>query len=175
MSHPAQKEFFRKVKQLYPKNFHLATVIDCGSLDVNGSLKDLFTQSEYTGVDIVAGNNVDVVSHIKDLDYADNIFDTVISGEMLEHDETWRESLQKMYDLCKPKGLVALSCAGEGRKEHGTSRTTGKRGIWGTSPDYYMNLSEQNFREVYKDDMFDVVYYEYNPVAKDQYFYGIKK
>lgn len=173
MAHPAQKEFFRKVKQLYPDNFHQAKVLDCGSLNINGSAKDLFTQSEYTGVDIVAGKDVDIVSFIKDLEFENSSFDTVISGEMLEHDGTWKESLKKMYDLCKQKGLIVISCAGEGRPEHGTSRTNGKQ--WGTAHDYYMNLTEQNFREVYKDDMFDVVYYEYNPVAHDQYFYGIKK
>jgi SAM-dependent methyltransferase len=175
MAHPAQKEFFREVKKKYPEKFHQVNIIDCGSLDVNGSLKDLFTQSQYTGVDIVGGKNVDVVSHIKDITFEDNSFDTVISGEMLEHDETWRESLQKMYDLCKSGGLLAISCAGKDRREHGTRRTTGMRGIWGTSPDYYMNLEEEHFREVYKDEMFTDTHHEYNPTAKDQYFYGIKK
>lgn len=175
MAHPAQKEFFRKVKQKHPDHFHGIRVLDCGSLDVNGSLKDLFTNSEYTGVDIVAGKNVDVVSFIKDLPYENESFDTVISGEMLEHDETWKESLQKMYDLTKSGGLVAISCAGEGRREHGTRRTTGEKHIWGTAPDYYHNLTEPDFRQVYHDIMFTDVYYEYNPVALDQYFFGIKK
>lgn len=172
MSHPAQKEFFRKVKAKFPDSFHKVKVIDCGSLDVNGSIKDIFTESDYTGVDIVAGKNVDVVSFIKDLEYPDESFDTVVSGEMLEHDETWKESLQKMYDLCKKGGLVAITCAGEGRPEHGTTRTNGKQ--WGTRHDYYMNLTEEHFREVYKDKMFTEVHHEYNPVSRDQYFYGIK-
>lgn len=175
MAHPAQKEFFRKVKTNHPDNFHQVKVLDCGSLDVNGSLKDLFTESEYTGVDIAAGKNVDIVSYIKDVPYENESFDTVISGEMLEHDSTWKESLQKMYDLTKKGGLVAISCAGEGRREHGTARTTGMRNIWGTAPDYYMNLTEEHFREVYKDEMFTEVHHEYNPTAFDQYFFGIKK
>lgn len=173
MSHPAQKEFFRKVKKEYPDSFHKVKVVDCGSLDVNGSIKELFTESDYTGVDIVAGRNVDVVSHIKDLSFEDNSFDTVVSGEMLEHDGTWKESLQKMYDMCKSGGLLAITCAGEGRPEHGTRRTNGKQ--WGTDFDYYMNLTEAHFREVYKDEMFTMTHHEYNPVARDQYFYGIKK
>ena len=175
MAHPAQKEFFRKVKAKHGDHFHKAKVLDCGSLDVNGSLKDLFTNSEYTGVDIAAGKNVDIVSFIKDLDLEDESFDTVISGEMLEHDETWKDSLKKMYDLTKKGGLLAISCAGEGRREHGTRRTTGEKHLWGTAPDYYMNLLESHFREVYKDDMFTEVHHEYNPVAFDQYFFGIKK
>jgi hypothetical protein len=37
-----------------------------------------------------------------------------------------------------------------------------------------MNLTEDNFREVFKDEMFTSFQYEYNAIAKDQYFYGIK-
>jgi SAM-dependent methyltransferase len=171
MSHLAQQEFFRKVKKEYPEHFHKVRVLDCGSLDVNGTIKDYFTESEYTGVDIAQGRNVDMVSHIKDLTFEDGSFDTVVSGEMLEHDETWRESLQRMYDLTRHGGLIAITCAGEGRKEHGTRRTGA---IWGTSDDYYMNLTEDNFREVFKDEMFTSFQHEYNATAKDQYFYGVK-
>lgn len=173
MAHSAQYEFFSSVKEKYPKFFKKVKVLDCGSLNINGSAKDLFEESDYTGVDIVAGKNVDVVSMIKDVTFPDNSFDVVVSGEMLEHDETWRESLEKMYDLVKSKGLLLISCAGKNRAIHGTLHTNGK--VWGTSPYYYMNVEEEHFREVYKEDMFTDFYFEYNPVAKDSYFYGIKK
>lgn len=171
MSHPAQKEFFQKVKKKYPDAFHGVRALDCGSLDVNGTIKDYFTESEYIGVDIAKGKNVDIVSHIKDLTFEDGSFDTVVSGEMLEHDESWRESLKRIYALTRHGGLIAITCAGEGRKEHGTKRTGA---IWGTAPDYYMNLTEEHFREVFKDEMFISFQHEYNATAKDQYFYGIK-
>jgi SAM-dependent methyltransferase len=173
MAHTAQYNFFSKIKELYPKYFKKVKVLDCGSLDVNGSAKNLFEDSEYTGVDIVAGKNVDIVSMIKDLDFPDNSFDVVISGEMLEHDETWAESLAKMYALTKFGGLLLISCAGPNRAIHGTLNTNGK--IWGTSPDYYMNLGEEEFRGVYKPSLFTESEYSYNAEAKDSYFYGIKK
>ena len=168
MAHQAQKDFFNKVKARYPESFTYVKVLDCGSLNVNGTLKDLFTHSVYIGVDIVSGSNVDVVSHIKDIKL-DN-FDMVVSGEMLEHDNTWRESLQKMYDVTKSRGLIAISCAGKGRAEHGTRKTGSS--IWGTDPDYYMNLEEKHIREVYKDDMFMEL--EHSTGHEDTYFYGIK-
>lgn len=170
MAHKEQKDFFDSVKDIFPKNFTNVRAIDCGSLDVNGSLKRMFDDSEYTGVDIVAGKNVDVVSHIKDLELSG--FDTVVSGEMLEHDETWKDSLQKMYDMAKSGGLLAISCATEGRREHGTTRTNGKQ--WGTSPDYYMNLTEKHFREVFKGDMFSEMHFSTNNISHDIYFYGKK-
>lgn len=173
MAHPAQKQFFESVKTKHPKYFDNVNVIDCGSLDVNGTLKDLFTNSDYTGVDIVAGKNVDIVSHIKDL--PDKKYDVVISGEMLEHDETWADSLKKMFDMCKKGGLIAISAAGKGRPEHGTTRSTGKNAIWGTSADYYMNIEEEHIRSVFKEDMFTESEVTYNERAKDIYFYGVKK
>lgn len=173
MAHIEQKKFFTKVKEKYPENFKKVRVIDCGSLDVNGSLKDLFEDSVYIGVDIANGKNVDVVSKIKDLNYKEK-FDTVVSGEMLEHDETWKESLEKMYGMAKPGALIAISCAGEGRPEHGTTKTTGAKKIWGTSPDYYMNLTEKHFKEIYKPEMFTDYEFSYNQKSQDQYFFGKK-
>lgn len=170
MAHPAQKQFFTTVRDKFPNNFIDCKVIDCGSLDVNGSLKDLFIDCDYLGIDIVEGSNVDKVCKTHEVK---GKFDTVISGEMLEHDEFWQKSLKNMYNVCKDGGLIAISAAGEGRKEHGTSKSDGK--TWGTSSDYYKNITEDMVREVYKEDMFTEMFFDYNPSAKDFYFYGVKK
>src|SRR5574343_1072721 len=114
MAHKEQKDFFNKVKEKYPNNFKNIKVVDFGSLDVNGSLKDMFDNCEYLGVDIVQGNNVDIVTKAHEFT-SDVQYDTVISGEMLEHDEYWKQSLMNMYNVCKQGGLIAISCAGEGR------------------------------------------------------------
>jgi len=170
MAHTAQREFFERVKRLFPESFDNVDVVDFGSLDVNGNLKDLFTNSNYTGVDIVAGRNVDVVSKAHEYNPKTK-YDTVVSGEMLEHDEYWQQSLQNMYRLCKKGGLIAISCAGRGRPEHGTRRTDGNE--WGTG-DYYMNITPEHIMEVYKSDMFEEWYFEENETAHDTYFYGKK-
>lgn len=169
MAHQAQKDFFNVVKNTYPQYFKNVSVIDCGSLYVNGSLKDLFEDSNYIGVDIVGGGNVDIISPIHELKYEDK-FDTVVSAEMLEHDAYWKESLKRMYQMCKQGGLIAISCAGKGRREHGTRRSDGEE--WGTG-DYYMNIEPDHIKEVYKDYMFKEMYHEENNT--DTYFYGIKK
>lgn len=171
MAHTAQRIFFQSVKEQLPQYFTGVKVLDCGSLDVNGKLKDFFTDSDYIGVDITSGPNVDIVSKIHKLELPSQSFDTVVSGEMLEHDEHWKESLQKMYTLCKEGGLIAISCAGEGRAEHGTTRSGDT--LYGTSADYYMNLLPSHFREIYKEDMFEDS--EVFGMNEDTYFYGIKK
>jgi SAM-dependent methyltransferase len=169
MAHPAQRNFFKEIRKRFPEHFYQVRVIDCGSLNVNGSLKDLFEDSFYFGVDIVPGLNVDIVCPVKDLDYKE-VFDTVVSAEMLEHSETYKEDLEKMVKMLRPGGLLVISAAGKGRAEHGTRRTGDS---WGTSPDYYKNIEHIDFENIIKDlKDFEITY---NPEAKDIYFWGIKK
>jgi len=175
MAHPAQRAFFEKVKKKYPDNFYGVRVIDFGSLDVNGSLKDLFENSEYVGVDIHEGKNVDVISKAHEFDSQFKV-DTVVSGEMLEHDEHWLKSLKNMYNQLKSGGLLVFSAAGFSRPEHGTKKTTGDSNLWGTSPDYYKNITVKMIRDEFLPhyQMTDV-HIERSPNGDDIYFYGIKK
>lgn len=173
MAHKEQRDYFRRVKKSYPQFFEGVRVLDCGSLDVNGSIKEFFTDCEYVGIDIVDGKNVDHVS--KTHEYKDKPFDVVVSGEMLEHDEHWKKSLRNMYDLLKDGGLMAISAAGKGRPEHGTRRT-GRGDIWGTNPDYYRNILEEDFEDVFDlDKEFAFWETEYCNSHKDVYFHGIKR
>lgn len=172
MAHPEQRDFFITVKGRFPHAFKGVKVVDCGSLDVNGSLKDLFEDSEYTGVDIVVGGrNVDIVSKTHELPFHEE-FDIVISGEMLEHDEYWDKSLKKMFDMVKPGGILAISAAGEGRPEHGTKRTGAH---WGTSHDYYMNILEEHIEKVLERDWFTIYEISHHRGHKDIFFLGVKK
>lgn len=171
MAHKEQQDFFKSVKEKFPDRFKDVSVIDCGSLDINGSLRDFFENPDYLGVDIAHGRGVDLVSRIHELNL-NKKFDVVVSSEMLEHDEYWRESLAKMYDLCKKGGLIVISAAGEGRPEHGTRRTGA---IWGTSSDYYMNILESHIKEVYNTSMFEEMEISHERKHGDIYFYGIKK
>lgn len=170
MAHPEQQEFFRNIRARFPDEFKGVKVIDCGSLDVNGSLRSLFDSVEYIGVDIAAGRGVDIVSKIHELSFKE-VFDVVVSGEMLEHDEYWRDSLRKMYDMCKSGGLIIISAAGEGRPEHGTTRTGAH---WGTSHDYYKNILESDIEEVFKKEEFSLYEISHERQHCDIFFVGRK-
>lgn len=184
MSHPAQRQFFEQLKAKYPNFFDRVTVLDCGSLDVNGSLKDFFTNSNYTGIDIHPGPGVDIVCKVHEWVNSTR-YDVIVSGEMLEHDEHWDKSLQRMYEMTRPGGLLAISAAGEGRAEHGTAQTDGMNGyagtdgLWGTSPDYYRNITEEMFIDALGIHRllvppFSVWDIEENSVDHDIYFWGLK-
>ena len=47
MAHEQQKNFFKRVKEKYPKYFTDVKVLDIGSLDINGSIKDVFDYPFY--------------------------------------------------------------------------------------------------------------------------------
>lgn len=179
MAHRQQRKFFANLRKRFPGAFHQVRVVDCGSLDVNGSLKDLFTESEYIGVDIRPGKNVDLVSVVHQLPLEDGTFDTVVSAEMLEHDEHWRASLRRMTALLKPGGLLAISAAGAGRAVHGTEAVPDvDQMIYGTSPTYYRNLTPADLHEAF-DDALDQHFRMWD-IARhlghcDLYFFGVTR
>jgi len=82
-------------------------IIDIGSHDVNGTFKELFYSSKwhYTGLDIVAGDNVDVV--VAPYDYNLNKkFDVIVSGSTIEHIADLKEWSLQVSRLFKPNTIV---------------------------------------------------------------------
>jgi hypothetical protein len=86
--HESTYELMRAFRDMYLSDGH-RTVLDVGSLDVNGSYRDLFPAPawEYVGIDIKAGRNVDHV--VQPYDWSAAVspgeFDVVISGQCAEH------------------------------------------------------------------------------------------
>lgn len=96
-------------------------VLDVGSCDVNGSYKTLFDarRYEYTGLDMAAGPNVDIVLP-NPYDWsglATDSFDVVISGQTFEHIEFFWHVMGEMARVLKPEGLICL-IAPNGFHEH---------------------------------------------------------
>lgn len=170
MAHPEQRKFFEDVKDKFPSYFDGQTVLDYGSLNVNGSLKDLFQNGQYTGIDLISGDNVDIVSLAHS--FKGEPVDVVVSAEMLEHDEHFEASLDNMYKHLREGGLMVLSAAGLQRAEHGTTRTTGT--VWGTSSDYYRNITLEDVKSFVARCPFKEHVATYNPSQTDIYFWGIK-
>ena len=163
MAHLYQRQFCERVKKKHPGFFESARVLDCGSMDVNGNNRYLFDNCTYIGIDMHPGKNVDIVCPIHE--FKAEPFDLVISTEMLEHDSTWKESLQNMETLLKPGGLLLVTCATKERAVHGLDEF---------GHGYYHNLSEAEIREALDiEDIFSE--HEFEVYGNDLYFYGIKK
>jgi SAM-dependent methyltransferase len=86
-------------------------VLDVGSMDVNGSYKPIFSHPGicYVGLDMAAGNNVDIVTHDPyRYPLEDGVADCVISGQALEHSEFFWEAFREMVRVLRPGGLLCL-------------------------------------------------------------------
>ena len=87
-------------------------VLDVGSIDVNGTYKTFFDHHdwEYTGLDVLPGPNVDVVtSDPYRYPFDDSAFDVIVSGQTLEHVEDTHKFMREVGRLVKPGGLVYIS------------------------------------------------------------------
>ena len=106
------KDFF----EVYAKNIEGGTVLDIGSQDVNGSLRQVVpSRFKYVGVDFEKAKNVDVVlENPYVFPFADEAADILITSSCLEHSEffwlTWLEILR----VVKPNGLIYINVPSEG-------------------------------------------------------------
>lgn len=174
MAHGSQQYFFQLVKEAYPDKFDWVNVCEIGSLDINGSIRHMFTYANYVGFDVAPGPAVDYAVYGESVSYPMDSFDITVSSECFEHAAKWREIFQNMVRMTKPGGLVVFTCAGTDRPEHGTSRSD-----VGSSPltvaagiEYYGNLTPEDFKE-YDLEGLEYQFYE-NTVNKDLYFVGVK-
>lgn len=167
MAHMAQQIFCKYVKSIFPDSFKNKTVLDVGSLDINGSNRNLFENCDYTGIDICDGKNVDVNSHLCDWQ-TDKTFDVVISTEALEHDSRYMQTLAKISKLTKKGGLIIITCATGNRRPHGTASSKPE-----DSPktnDWYKNLTTE---ELLSGLSFSGEY-QIKTTDTDLYFWGVK-
>jgi SAM-dependent methyltransferase len=148
MAHPQQQAFVAAVRAAFPAFFVGTRVLEVGSLDINGSVRAHFAGGDYVGLDVGPGPGVDVVCQGQDYAAPDGSFDVVLSCETMEHNPYWRETFANMVRLCRPGGLVLMTCATTGRAEHGTRRTTPKDApliAW----EYYGNRTAADFRRAF--------------------------
>lgn len=177
MAHPEQARFCLAVKARFPEYFTGATVLDVGSLDINGCNRPLFEDCLYTGLDLGEGKNVDVVGIGHEYDAPDGHFDTIISTECFEHDQHYPLTLKNIVRMLRVGGLFLFTCATTGRQEHGTRRSLPGNAplLQGEWADYYRNLTEADIREaILVDTVFPLHEFEVYTGTKDLYFWGIK-
>jgi SAM-dependent methyltransferase len=177
MSHAAQREFVELISRHMSSYFSHTAVLEVGSLDINGSVRDFFDDCRYTGIDVAAGKGVDLVCQAQEYDAPDDSFDLIISCEAMEHNPHWVATFANMVRMSKPGGLVVMTCATTGRAEHGTPRTSPKSSplTVGLGWNYYRNLTARDFRHRFDfNRVFDVHLFRVNWRSFDLYFCGIK-
>ncbi len=109
MAHAQQLQFVRLVSEHLAADYSGKRVLEVGSYDVNGSIRQLFRGSSYVGVDLLAGPGVDLVCDGHRLDHADDSYDLTLSCESFEHNPQWRETFLNMHRMTKPGGIVLFT------------------------------------------------------------------
>jgi SAM-dependent methyltransferase len=105
--------------ETYAKSFNSnenVRVIEIGSQNINGSLRDLSPPGfEYIGVDFVAGKGVDVIlDDPYKLPFDSGSADIVLSSSCFEHSEMFWIVFLEILRVLKPKGLFYLNVPSNG-------------------------------------------------------------
>lgn len=119
------------------------SVIEIGSLDINGSVRPLFDGAEYIGLDPQEGPGVDWVGDA--LDYKpEKKVDCVVCCEVLEHAPMWEKLVKKAMDWLDEDGVLIITAAGPGRKPH--SAVDGSHNV--RDFEHYENVSPSELAQV---------------------------
>jgi len=116
-------------------------VLEVGARDVNGNPRYLFGHAEtYTGTDMEAGDNVDMVvnNHALTETFGAACFDTVLCLENLEHDSAFWVTIGQLQAVLKPGGLLVITTPHFGFPEH-------------RYPKHYVNFGQDAYREWFFD------------------------
>ena len=136
--HLSSLEHVERLVAKYLVNRPSLSVIDIGSYDVNGSYKQFFQQPgwRYTGVDLAAGPNVDLVlSSPYRLPLPSHSADVIVSGQAFEHIEFFWLTWLEMSRVLKPGGMIFLLAPSRGY-EHRYPQD-----CWRFYPDAYRALA----------------------------------
>ena len=177
MAHSQQFRFINFVKQTHPSYFSGKTVLEIGSLNINGSVRSFFIDSIYTGIDVAEGKDVDLVVNGEDHRGDANSFDVVISCECFEHNPEYEKTFINMVRLLKNDGLLIMTCATYGRPQHGTSLSSPADSplTVNQGQDYYKNLVQEDFNFLNLSHFFSDYFFVTDHSSHDLYFLGIGK
>lgn len=102
-------KFFQKYVSQY-----LIKVVEFGSYNVNGTLKPIFKDCNYVGIDMSTGPNVDIVCNGDSTPFETNSVDVVVSSSNFEHDDCFWMTFLEMARITKPGGFIYINAPSSG-------------------------------------------------------------
>lgn len=111
------------IARIKREEIEIKDIIEVGSQDVNGSLKDhilTLNPKSYIGIDIEKGKNVDIICDAENLIniFGKESFDAVICTSTLEHVINWRKIVSNIKNICKPNGIMFIAVPSPGFASH---------------------------------------------------------
>ena len=107
---PQIQQWVKKVRYDFIKS--PGKVLEIGSLDINGSVREFFSDAiEYIGIDMMGGKGVDKVIQAHDIlkMWGEEAFNTVLCLEMLEHDNAFWVTLENIRKVLKKGGFLIVT------------------------------------------------------------------
>lgn len=114
----------RWIERMDAEHGPFSTILEIGSLNVNGSIREHFTTSRtpeiqghpeyafYVGIDVAEGEGVDIVADGADFELGLGRWNCVVTTGALEHTPRAREIVFNAYRLLRPGGTFLCSAAG---------------------------------------------------------------
>jgi SAM-dependent methyltransferase len=92
-------------------------VLEIGSRNVNGSVREYFQAGVYLGIDLLAGDGVDIVADAAKWQ-PNGQFDAIVCCETFEHTPEWPTIVRNISLWLRPGGIALLTMASTGRAPH---------------------------------------------------------
>jgi SAM-dependent methyltransferase len=118
-------------------------VLDIGGRNINGTVRGLFPAADYTSLDIIAGDGVDIVADASTWTPTRE-YDLVVCCEVFEHTDVWPQIIDTAYAALRPGGLFVATMAGPGRAPH--SAIDGSHQLY--PGEWYANVEPDELRAV---------------------------
>lgn len=126
-------------------------VLDVGSLDVNGSYRNLFLNCKYIGLDQCSGKNVNITAKDPYVWPVENeSIDIVISGQTFEHMKFPWKAMEEIFRVLKYNGFLILIAPSNGPIHRYPVD------CWRIFPDGLCSLAEYVNMEVVETGMNDI-------------------
>ena len=111
MAHRSAFKNAERFYETYVKPLGQITIVEVGSQDVNGSIRQIFSDKvKYIGVDFAEANGVDVVLNDPYVfPFADGYAEAFVCSSVFEHSEFFWLTFTEMMRILKPGGLCFLN------------------------------------------------------------------
>lgn len=130
-------------ENIRPEEVQGKIIVESGSRDVNGSARGIVQRlgpAQYIGTDIEPGPGVDQICDAVQLveTFGEQSVDMLISTEVVEHVEFWREVISNYKRILKPGGVLFITTRSKGFPYHGY-------------PGDYWRYEDIDMREIFSD------------------------
>lgn len=175
--HPQAWEFL--ARQLNPYRSSALDVLEFGSLNINGSCRELLPAARYYGIDLQSGPGVDEIADATVWQHPTlyGHFDICLCSEVFEHLRDWPMIVKNAAAHLSDTGIFVSTCASDGRPAHSAKGEGERLSVWQNTHaghpldevEWYQNVSYEPLVWALKDAGFDHWHIEQNASPGDIY------